>query len=119
MGGVEGLPNASDPNVLGRFVLSETGSEVVRALEGMVQSIKSTWRGGRGEKTTIVSCGPMTNVALFVSVFYDLVDQGAVEELVFMGGGVGLGNRSAVAEYNVLTDRKTLSLSRISSTKAT
>ncbi|KAF9011495.1 nucleoside hydrolase [Hymenopellis radicata] len=28
----------------------------------------------------------------------------AIEEFVFMGGGVGLGNRSAVAEYNIMCD---------------
>ena len=52
--------------------------------------------GGEGRgKLTIVSTGPMTNVALFVSVYADLLH--GVEELVFMGGGVGVGNRPAVA----------------------
>jgi uridine nucleosidase len=37
----------------------------------------------------------MTNIALFVSVYPELVE--AVEQFVFMGGGIGLGNRSAVA----------------------
>lgn len=37
----------------------------------------------------------MTNIALFVSAYPDLL--GGVEEFVFMGGGVGQGNRSAVA----------------------
>jgi uridine nucleosidase len=37
----------------------------------------------------------MTNIALFVSVHPELME--AVEQFVFMGGGVGLGNRSAVA----------------------
>jgi uridine nucleosidase len=53
---------------------------------------------------TIVSTGPMTNVALFVSIYPDLLV--GVREFVFMGGGVGIGNRSAVAEYNILCDRK-------------
>ena len=48
-----------------------------------------------GEKLSLVSTGPMTNVALFVSVYHDLLD--GIEEIVFMGGGVGQGNRSAVA----------------------
>ncbi|KAF9448428.1 nucleoside hydrolase [Macrolepiota fuliginosa MF-IS2] len=104
LGGVEGLPDAAHPAVLDRFVKEEYGEGVVRALEGMAQAIRKLWKGGRGEKMTIVSTGPMTNIALFVSVYPDLMEQGAVEEFVFMGGGVGLGNRSAVAEYNVLTD---------------
>jgi uridine nucleosidase len=48
----------------------------------------------------------MTNIALFVNAYSDLLT--AVEEFVFMGGGVGMGNRSAVAEYNILCDRERL-----------
>jgi len=44
----------------------------------------------------------MTNIALFVSVYPELLN--AVEEFVFMGGAVGMGNRSAVAEYNIMCD---------------
>ena len=55
---------------------------------------------------TVVSSGPMTNIALFASVYPELLD--AVEEFVFMGGGVGMGNRSAVAEYNILCDRESV-----------
>lgn len=103
LGGVEGLPDASDPLVQARFVRESDGT-MVRALDGMSKAIKEVWQGGSGDKVTIVSTGPMTNIALFVSVYPDLLD--AIEEFVFMGGGVGLGNRSAVAEYNILCDRK-------------
>lgn len=78
---------------------------MVRALEGMVNEIRKTWKGGKGDKVTVISSGPLTNIALFISVYPDLIEQGAIDEFVFMGGGVGLGNRSAVAEYNILTDR--------------
>ena len=106
LGGVEGLPDASDPQVQALFALNEDGSHV-RAIEGMARCIKETWKGGAGEKVTIVSSGPMTNIALFVSAFPDLLE--AVDEFVFMGGAVGAGNRSAVAEYNILTDRTSTS----------
>jgi uridine nucleosidase len=46
----------------------------------------------------------MTNIALFLSAYPDLLI--GIRELVFMGGGVGVGNRSAVAEYNILCDRE-------------
>jgi len=49
-----------------------------------------------------VSSGPMTNLALFFSVYPDLID--GVQEICFMGGGVGQGNRGAVAEFNILCD---------------
>jgi uridine nucleosidase len=59
----------------------------------MVKCIGEIW--SRGATTTVISTGPMTNIALFISVYPDLLC--AVEEFIFMGGGVGLGNRSAVA----------------------
>jgi uridine nucleosidase len=61
----------------------------------MAIAIRDTWRGGIGHQVSVVSSGPMTNIALFVSVYPELME--AVEQFVFMGGGVGLGNRSAVA----------------------
>ncbi|TFK25969.1 uridine nucleosidase [Coprinopsis marcescibilis] len=101
LGGVEGLPSIDDQRVLDFFDLDVDGQRI-RALEAMPKIIKETWKGGSGNKVTVVSSGPMTNIALFVSVYPDLLE--AVEEFLFMGGGVGLGNRSAVAEFNILCD---------------
>jgi inosine-uridine nucleoside N-ribohydrolase len=93
LGGVVGLPDGNDPRV--RDYLARKGNDgaVVRALEGMSNAIQTSWR--EGNKVSVVSSGPMTNIALFVSAYPDLLE--GVEEFVFMGGGVGLGNRSAVA----------------------
>ncbi|KAK2463241.1 hypothetical protein APHAL10511_004896 [Amanita phalloides] len=101
LGGVHGLPDPQNTHVQAFFASNEDGSHV-RAIEGMARLIKDTWKGGAGNKVTIVSSGPMTNIALFVSAFPNLLD--AVDEFVFMGGAVGAGNRSSVAEYNILTD---------------
>ncbi|EJD01600.1 uridine nucleosidase [Fomitiporia mediterranea MF3/22] len=120
LGGVEGLPsfdtfdfadNYKDDNedrtndkdlhvqaIRGR--LQDSLEKGGRATEGMAKAVQNAIQ--EGEKLTIVSTGPMTNIALFVSVYPDLLD--GVEEFVFMGGGVGQGNRSAVAEYNILCD---------------
>lgn len=103
LGGVEGLPASDDPRVLALFATHEDGSRV-RALEGMARVIKETWNKGKGHQVVVISTGPMTNIAHFASVYADLLL--AVEEFVFMGGGVGLGNRSAVAEFNILCDRQ-------------
>lgn len=105
LGGVEGLPSVDNPDVLARFAVDADGS-TVRALEGMSKSIKETWKKGSGHKVSVISSGPMTNIALFISAYPDLLD--GVEEFVFMGGGVGMGNRSAVAEFNILCDRESL-----------
>ncbi|KAF9266331.1 nucleoside hydrolase [Marasmius fiardii PR-910] len=101
LGGAKGLPNVDDPAVLARIATDSDGTSA-NALEGMSRHIKEAWGGGSGSKVTIVSSGPMTNIALFVAVYPNLLV--AVEEFVFMGGGVGLGNRSAVAEFNILCD---------------
>ncbi|EIN10500.1 nucleoside hydrolase [Punctularia strigosozonata HHB-11173 SS5] len=98
LGGVEGLPSAESDAVQARL----GNDEPVRALDAMSKIIRETWDSGKGVKVVVVSTGPMTNIALFVSVYPELVD--AVEEFVFMGGGIGVGNRSAVAEYNILCD---------------
>jgi uridine nucleosidase len=91
LGGVEGLSDADDPTTLARFAVDDNGVNV-RALEGMAQKIKAT--RAEGHNITVVSCGPCTNIALFVSIYPDLLEG---VEFVFMGGGIGLGNRSAVA----------------------
>jgi hypothetical protein len=65
------------------------------AIAAIAAAISQTWNAGAGSKVTVVASGPLTNVALFVSVYPRLLD--AVERIVFMGGGIGVGNRSAVA----------------------
>lgn len=67
LGGVEGLPDAGSPEVHARI-------DSVRAIEAMARAIGETWRGGAGERVVVVSSGPMTNVALFVSVYPELLD---------------------------------------------
>ncbi|KZP20179.1 hypothetical protein FIBSPDRAFT_932436 [Athelia psychrophila] len=100
LGGVLGLPAADSPSVQARFAVHPATHEPIRALDGIASAVRSAL--GRSEKVTIVSCGPLTNIALWVSVYPELIP--GVEAFVFMGGGVGLGNRSAVAEYNILCD---------------
>lgn len=92
LGGVEGLPDANSPGSQARFVVDDNGI-FVRAMDGMVRNIKEAMVAGH--KVTVISCGPCTNIALFISVYPDLLE--GIEQFVFMGGGVGLGNRSAVA----------------------
>ncbi|KAI0053783.1 nucleoside hydrolase [Auriscalpium vulgare] len=96
LGGVEGLPPASAPEVLARI------AEGPKAIEAIAGAIRETWENGAGEKLTIVASGPLTNIALFVSLYPELLV--GVEQIVFMGGGVGVGNRSSVAEFNILCD---------------
>lgn len=71
LGGVEGLPLTTDPAVTARFATKD--GRPIHAIEGIAAAIRDTWKGGEGPKVTIVSTGPMTNIALFVSVHEDLI----------------------------------------------
>ncbi|KAN0132529.1 nucleoside hydrolase [Lactarius tabidus] len=95
LGGVEGLPSAESASVRERI---ESGP----AIEAIASAIRQTWKDGAGSKVTLVASGPLTNIALLVSVYTDLFE--AIDQIVFMGGGIGVGNRSAVAEFNILCD---------------
>lgn len=56
----------------------------------------------RPGEVTLVPVGPLTNIAMAVRKEPRIV--GRVREVVLMGGGYHAGNRTAVAEFNVLTD---------------
>lgn len=95
LGGVEGLPDKDHADVKARIDLS------VPASQAMAEAVRKSWDGGKGKKVSLVACGPLTNISLFVSVYPELME--AVEQIVFMGGGVGIGNKSAVAgSYDIL-----------------
>ncbi|KAF9226893.1 uridine nucleosidase [Gyrodon lividus] len=99
--GVIGLPLLGSPEVQARFARDEDDKPIT-ALQGMVKAIKETWDDGAGRKVSVVSCGPMTNIALFISAHPELLD--AVDQFVFMGGGDGFGNITPAAEFNILCD---------------
>ncbi|KAJ3551753.1 hypothetical protein NM688_g4526 [Phlebia brevispora] len=99
LGGVEGLPPADLPEVAERLLVNGTR---VRAIEGIANAIRNTWQEGAGPQVTVISTGPMTNIALFISVYPELL--AGVEQFVYMGGGVGRGNRAPSAEFNILCD---------------
>ena len=54
------------------------------------------------EPVTIVTTGPMTNLALAMRLAPDILPK--IREIVFMGGSYGLGNVTPAAEFNIITD---------------
>ena len=70
LGGVEGLPFADHPGVAARLC-HEDGP--IKAIDAIARAVQKTWNKGSGSQVTIVSTGPMTNVALFVSVYPELL----------------------------------------------
>lgn len=54
------------------------------------------------EPMTVVTCGPMTNLALAMRLEPRIVEK--IETYVFMGGSYQLGNVTPAAEFNILAD---------------
>jgi pyrimidine-specific ribonucleoside hydrolase len=69
----------------------------VHAVELMRQLITASPR-----PVTLVALAPETNLALLLRQYPDLADN--IERIVFMGGSAGIGNATAVAEFNVWHD---------------
>ena len=95
LGGVEGLPSGDSDPVRERIDDSRPVIEAIAAAIAERTQTSDSGAGGTKAAITIIASGPLTNIALFVSVYPHLLD--AVERIVFMGGGIGVGNRSAVA----------------------
>jgi len=66
-----------------------------------VEFIKNTLLESE-EKVTIVTTGPMTNLALAIRMNPKIIEY--IEEVVIMGGAYGYGNVSPAAEFNILVD---------------
>lgn len=55
------------------------------------------------DKVTLVVTGPMTNAALFLRVYPDLAKE-KIDQIVYMGGAMGLGNWRPSVEFNIFVD---------------
>ena len=55
------------------------------------------------DKVTLVVTGPMTNAALFLRVYPELAKE-KIDQIVFMGGAMGLGNWRPSVEFNIFVD---------------
>ena len=51
---------------------------------------------------TLIPTGPLTNVALLLRRHPELVDR--IEQIVLMGGTMGEGNTTPLAEFNIVVD---------------
>ncbi|KAH7343426.1 Inosine/uridine-preferring nucleoside hydrolase domain-containing protein [Rhizoctonia solani] len=96
LGGVIGLPDSENIAIRSRFAKSSS----VNAIQGLAEAVRKC--SLEGNKLYLIATGPLTNVALFSAVHPELLS--GIEEIIFMGGGVGVGNRGAVAEFNILCD---------------
>jgi inosine-uridine nucleoside N-ribohydrolase len=51
---------------------------------------------------TLVAIGPLTNVALLLAMYPEVAD--SIQDIVLMGGAIGLGNVTPAAEFNLWSD---------------
>lgn len=54
------------------------------------------------EKMTVVATGAFTNIALLIRMYPEVLPK--IAQVVVMGGSLGVGNVTSVAEFNVYTD---------------
>lgn len=66
-----------------------------------VDFLIKTLRSAR-EPVTLATLGPLTNIAVALTMAPDIAD--SIAELVMMGGSTGAGNVTPVAEFNIRTD---------------
>jgi inosine-uridine nucleoside N-ribohydrolase len=66
-----------------------------KAVLAMAEAILEQKRG----ETMLVATGSLTNIAILVSLFPEVV--GWLKGVVLMGGAVGVGNVTSVAEFNI------------------
>ena len=57
---------------------------------------------GHPEKVTLIPVAPLTNIALLLTKYPEVIAN--IEKLVIMGGSAGLGNATALAEFNIWHD---------------
>ena len=69
----------------------------LRAVELIARTLEASAR-----PVTLVPVGPLTNIALFLAVYPELVPK--VERIVLMGGSIGMGNVTPAAEFNIYVD---------------
>lgn len=60
------------------------------------------------EKVTLLGIGPLTDYALLLKQYPNVVER--INEIVIMGGNIGRGNHSPLAEYNIAGDPEAASV---------
>ena len=66
-----------------------------------VELLRSTIVGAT-EKITLIPLAPLTNIAVLVRMYPELLQR--IDRIVLMGGAVAVGNATAAAEFNVWHD---------------
>lgn len=52
--------------------------------------------------TTLIAIGPLTNIALLIRLYPEVLEQ--IDEIILMGGTVSRGNKGVLSEFNIALD---------------
>ena len=92
--------NAHGKSGMGGFEFPEPKKELLLE-ENAVMSEYRTLMASE-EKMTILTLGPLTNIALLISTFPEVKEK--IEEIIMMGGSTERGNIGIYGEFNVTID---------------
>ena len=88
--GPDGLGGVVLPDPTRSAVGADRGGDAVSADHGVLEAV------------TLVGLAPQTNLAMLLTMYPEVI--GNLDRIVFMGGSAGVGNVTAVAEFNVWQD---------------
>lgn len=93
---------ASNSKVHGDFIDQCPPATIKEQDKPAVSWLIETLMAAEDESITLIPLGPMTNIAHAVAIEPRIVNK--VKEIMYMGGGYKIGNKSAVGEMNVWLD---------------
>lgn len=88
------------------FELPEADNSLIKP--GLASTVMYEEIMNSPEKVTLMGIGPLTDYALLLKQYPDVVKN--IEEFVIMGGNIGRGNHSPLAEYNIAGDPEAASV---------
>ncbi|MGQ5708973.1 nucleoside hydrolase [Lactobacillus sp. PSON] len=88
------------------FELPEADNSLIKP--GLASTIMYEEIMNSPEKVTLMGIGPLTDYALLLKQYPDVIEN--IEEFVIMGGNIGRGNHSPLAEYNIAGDPEAASV---------
>jgi inosine-uridine nucleoside N-ribohydrolase len=98
--GDSGLDGSSGLDAYAKTLALETfDGDIAGGLNAMMKGIEAA----ADPTVTLVATGALTNVAMLLRLYPKQMKR-CVKEIVLMGGAIGIGNRSSVAEFNILCD---------------
>ena len=84
------------------YVIPDTPARALTSSQGAAFLYRAILNLPEGEKMTLVPIGPLTNIALLLGTFPDIIQR--IDQIVLMGGSAVEGNITATAEYNIWAD---------------